>query len=121
MPTAVGFLAQQFRNETANVADHRIRFLSKESFIAAVAIVGEIVVADFQPGCEQETAEIKIGVAGAHSGDLAPYGIPTVNAVELYIEKINEAGGIDGKQVVLVIEDDQCAPEVATNTATKPG
>jgi branched-chain amino acid transport system substrate-binding protein len=72
----------------------------------------------FSMGAE-ETSEIKIGVAGAHTGDLAPYGIPTVHACELYIEKINEAGGIDGKQVVLIIEDDQCAPEIATNTATK--
>jgi branched-chain amino acid transport system substrate-binding protein len=68
---------------------------------------------------EEESTEIKIGVAGAHTGDLAPYGIPTVHAVELYVEKINEAGGIDGKLITLVIEDDQCAPEIATNTAAK--
>jgi len=63
--------------------------------------------------------EIVVGVAGAHSGDLASYGLPTVNAVKLVAEEINAAGGIDGKQIRLVIEDDQCKPEVATNTATK--
>lgn len=72
----------------------------------------------FSMGTE-ESGEIKIGVAGAHTGDLAPYGIPTVHAAELYIEKINDAGGIDGKLIKLIIEDDQCAPEVATNTAAK--
>ena len=62
---------------------------------------------------------IKIGVAGAHSGDLASYGLPTVKAAELVVAHINEKGGINGSMVELLIEDDVCKPEVATNTATK--
>ena len=62
---------------------------------------------------------IKLGVAGPHSGDLASYGIPTVNAAKLVVKDINAKGGVLGKQVELVIEDDVCKPEVATNTATK--
>lgn len=62
---------------------------------------------------------IKVGVAGAHSGDLASYGLPTVKAAELVVKDINAKGGILGKKVELVVEDDACKPEVATNTATK--
>jgi branched-chain amino acid transport system substrate-binding protein len=62
---------------------------------------------------------IKIGVAGPHSGDLASYGIPTIKAAELVVKDINAKGGVMGKQVELVVEDDVCKPEVATNTATK--
>jgi branched-chain amino acid transport system substrate-binding protein len=62
---------------------------------------------------------IKIGVAGAHSGDLASYGLPTVKAAELVVNEINANGGINGKQIELLVEDDACKPEVATNTATK--
>ncbi|MCI5193930.1 MAG: branched-chain amino acid ABC transporter substrate-binding protein [Candidatus Electrothrix sp. AU1_5] len=62
---------------------------------------------------------IKIGVAGALSGDLASYGLPTARAAELVIKDINEKGGINGVPVELLIEDDVCKPEVATNTATK--
>jgi len=62
---------------------------------------------------------IKLGVAGAHSGDLASYGIPSVKAAELVVKDINEKGGINGKKVELLVEDDVCKPEVATNTATK--
>ncbi len=62
---------------------------------------------------------IKIGVAGPHSGDLASYGLPSVNAAKLVAEKVNADGGINGKQIELLIEDDVCKPEVATNTATK--
>jgi len=62
---------------------------------------------------------IKLGVAGPHSGDLASYGIPTIKAAELVVKDVNARGGILGKKVELVVEDDVCKPEVATNTATK--
>lgn len=62
---------------------------------------------------------IKLGVAGPHSGDLASYGIPSIKAAELVVKKINAAGGVNGKQVELLVEDDVCKPEIATNTATK--
>lgn len=62
---------------------------------------------------------IKIGIAGAHSGDLASYGLPTVKAAELVVKDINDKGGINGAKVELLIEDDVCKAEIATNTATK--
>jgi branched-chain amino acid transport system substrate-binding protein len=62
---------------------------------------------------------IKLGVGGVHSGDLASYGIPTIKAAELVVKDFNAKGGVLGKQVELVVEDDVCKPEVATNTATK--
>lgn len=70
--------------------------------------------------CEKAPDDtIKIGVAGAHSGDLASYGLPTVKAVEMVVNDLNTSGGINGKRIELLIEDDVCKPEVATNTATK--
>lgn len=62
---------------------------------------------------------IKFGVAGPHSGDLASYGLPSINAAKIVVDKVNAAGGINGKKIELLIEDDVCKPEVATNTATK--
>lgn len=62
---------------------------------------------------------LKIGVAGAHSGDLASYGLPTVKAAELVVQELNSKGGVLGKKVELLTEDDVCKPEIATNTATK--
>ena len=77
---------------------------------AAVALMGA--------GTAQ-AAEIILGVAGAHSGDLASYGLPTVNAAKLVAEDINAKGGIDGMKVKVVPQDDQCKPEFATNAAFK--
>ncbi|MDF1590423.1 MAG: branched-chain amino acid ABC transporter substrate-binding protein [Desulfobacterales bacterium] len=62
---------------------------------------------------------IRLGVAGPHSGDLASYGIPTTKAAELVVKDVNAKGGILGRKVELLVEDDVCKPEVATNTATK--
>lgn len=62
---------------------------------------------------------IKLGVAGAHSGDLASYGLPSANAAELVVNQYNAKGGVLGKQIEILKEDDVCKPEVATNTATK--
>ncbi len=62
---------------------------------------------------------IKLGVAGSHSGDLASYGLPSVKAAELVARDVNARGGILGRKVELLIEDDVCKPEIATNTATK--
>jgi branched-chain amino acid transport system substrate-binding protein len=68
---------------------------------------------------KQDTEPIKLGIAGAHSGDLASYGLPSVKAAELVVNDINEKGGINGRKVALLVEDDVCKPEMATNTATK--
>ena len=62
---------------------------------------------------------IKIGVPGAHSGDLASYGIPTIKAAELVAAKYNAKGGVLGKKIEVMAMDDQCKTEVAINVAAK--
>lgn len=83
-----------------------------------LAIVGVFLVFALV-GIGTAADTIKLGVAGPHSGDLASYGIPTVRAAEIIVKKINAKGGVMGKQVELLVEDDVCKPEIATNTATK--
>lgn len=67
----------------------------------------------------QAADTLKLGVAGAHSGDLATYGVPSLNAAKVVVDMVNAKGGVLGKQVELISEDDQCKPELATNVATK--
>ena len=89
--------------------------LKKGMFTAALAMGFAMAV----PGAGIAGDTIKFGVAGAQSGDLASYGLPTVKAAELVVAQYNAKGGINGKMIELLIEDDVCKPEVATNTATK--
>jgi len=65
-----------------------------------------------------EKPPIVIGVAGSHSGDLAPYGIPTKEAVEMLAADVNARGGLLGRPVKLLLLDDQCKPEIAASVAT---
>ena len=46
---------------------------------------------------------IKVGLLGPHSGEYAVYGLGVRNGAELYFKKVNEAGGINGKQIELVV------------------
>jgi len=98
----------------------RVEVVMKSYFGKAFVAVIVLVCALFMmSGVGLAADTIKLGVAGAHSGDLASYGIPSVKAAELVVKDINAKGGVLGKQVVLLVEDDVCKPEVATNTATK--
>lgn len=78
-----------------------------------------LLVSVFFVGCQKDTGVIKIGVAGPHTGDLASYGIPTVKAAELVVADWNANGGVLGKKIELVVEDDVCDPKVAPDVATK--
>jgi branched-chain amino acid transport system substrate-binding protein len=85
--------------------------------LVVLSVVGLFVSA--VSGSAMAADTIKLGVAGAHSGDLASYGIPTVRAAELVVKKVNSSGGVLGKKLVLLVEDDGCKPEFSTNAATK--
>lgn len=85
-------------------------------FIAAIAATFMTLTS---AGMLLASEPIKIGVAGAHSGELASYGLPSINAVKLVAKKVNANGGVLGRMVEVITEDDVCKPEVATNTATK--
>lgn len=80
--------------------------------ILAVAVVAFVFSALLAlPGCgETETGTkepIKIGVVLSESGANEPLGKPEANAIDLFVKRINEAGGIDGHEVEVIIKDDQ--------------
>jgi branched-chain amino acid transport system substrate-binding protein len=56
---------------------------------------------------------IRIGLAAQLSGKQADLGIHLRNGVELAIEEINAAGGINGRHLELIVEDDFGTPQGA--------
>ena len=50
---------------------------------------------------------IKIGYLGPLSGGVAQYGIAVQNGVKLYVDQLNAAGGIGGRQIELVSYDEE--------------
>ena len=62
---------------------------------------------------------IKVGVYGDLTGQTSSFGQSTKNGIELAVEEINAAGGVNGKKIQLVIEDDQGRPEQAKTVVSK--
>ena len=84
---------------------------------AAAAAVG--VSGIFAPAIlRAQRQPIKIGHLIPQSGFLSPMGEYMINAAKLAVEEINAAGGVLGRQLQLVPEDDM-NPGVAVQKATK--
>jgi branched-chain amino acid transport system substrate-binding protein len=62
---------------------------------------------------------IKVGVTAELSGKQSELGINLRNGVQLAIEEINAAGGIDGRKIDLVVENDLGTPEGAKEAEEK--
>jgi branched-chain amino acid transport system substrate-binding protein len=55
-------------------------------------------------------SEITIGLFGPLSGPLIGYGLDPLQAARMMYEEVNKAGGINGRKIKVVIEDDKCTP-----------
>jgi branched-chain amino acid transport system substrate-binding protein len=62
---------------------------------------------------------IKVGVYVDLTGQTSSFGQSTKNGIELAVDEINKAGGVNGKQLQLVIEDDQGRTEQAKTVVEK--
>lgn len=97
------------------------KIAGKKMFLIILAgiLVATIVLAGCAPKKEEpkveEPEEIKIGLVTPLTGEVATFGQSTKNAVEMAVKEINDDGGILGKKIVLVIEDDKNEPK---DTAT---
>jgi len=87
--------------------------------LVAVALITTACRPDREAQTSDATGDIPIGVYAALTGDQASFGQATVQGVKLAAEEINAAGGVLGKQIRLVIEDDQGRPEQAASVVTK--
>ena len=61
--------------------------------------------------------DIRIAVAGSMTGPLAEAGDQVKRGAELAAKDINAAGGVNGRKIVLTIEDDACDPKQAVSVA----
>jgi len=69
------------------------------------------------PGMAQDA--IRIGFFAPITGPAAADGASAKNAVELAVKEVNEAGGIRGKKIELIVYDDRLNPQEAVAIATK--
>ncbi|HEU4520693.1 MAG TPA: ABC transporter substrate-binding protein [Thermoanaerobaculia bacterium] len=63
--------------------------------------------------------DIPIGVFGAQSGPEAAFGTSTARGARLAADEINAAGGLLGRKIRLIVEDDQGRADEAASVVTK--
>lgn len=87
--------------------------------LLTVALALSTVAALFT-GCSSKSNDtIKIGGIAPLSGSVAVYGLECTDGVNLAVEEINAAGGILGKKVEYLVEDDEGDPAKSVNAYTK--
>ena len=62
---------------------------------------------------------IKIGALAPLTGDVSVYGIATSNGIKMAIEEINANGGVLGKQIELLVQDEKGDAVEAVNAYNK--
>jgi len=71
------------------------------------------------PGAGGSTGPIVVGYYGDLSGRTSNFGQSTKNGVEMAADELNKAGGINGRQIQILSEDDEGRPEKAATVVTK--
>ncbi|CEJ11738.1 Leucine-, isoleucine-, valine-, threonine-, and alanine-binding protein precursor [bacterium YEK0313] len=83
-----------------------LKALSKTACMALLAATLAPAAQAQEPGITPTT--IRIGMFGPLSGPSMAYGFDVVNAARMYFDKINREGGIHGRRIEVVVEDDRC-------------
>ena len=86
---------------------------------AATSAAAEATVSAAASAAAASGDTIKIGAIMPMTGDVSVYGTSTSNAIKIAIDEINKAGGINGRQLELKLEDDQNTPDVSINAFNK--
>src|SRR5689334_15796143 len=70
-------------------------------------------------GSTSTTGDIVVGMYGSLTGDGASFGQSSKEGADLAVEEVNAAGGVMGRKIRILHEDDQSKPEEASSAVTK--
>ena len=88
--------------------------------IAAVLLaVAAATVLVLAPGCREDDDELTIAFLADFSGPLAEFGPEIQTGVELAIQHVNDAGGVNGGHIILVTGDTQVDPAIGVEEARR--
>jgi ABC-type branched-subunit amino acid transport system substrate-binding protein len=82
-----------------------------------IVVAAALAAGAFSPALAQDA--YVVGITAALTGPPASTYAPAVDALRIYIDQVNAAGGINGKKVNLIIQDDSAEPSKAAANAKK--
>jgi hypothetical protein len=83
------------------------------------ALCCSVLLAVLLGGCQQHGDEIRIGEFGSLTGGTATFGTSSHEGVMLALDEINNDGGLLGKKVRVLTEDNQSKPEESVTAVLK--
>jgi branched-chain amino acid transport system substrate-binding protein len=100
--------------------------MSKKAWVVVIIVIAVIIIgyavsrkSGETGGVVSESGAIKIGELQALTGDAAVYGESQDKAIQLAVEEINKAGGLNGRMLEVVVEDGKCDPQAGGTSAQK--
>ena len=94
-----------------------VRSISRRG-LASLALAGLFALVSGGALAQAKTPYV-IGAVLSLSGPVAANGVPTRDGIQLAVDQINAAGGIDGHPVQMLFEDDQSKPDQSVILANK--
>ncbi|HET6973553.1 MAG TPA: ABC transporter substrate-binding protein [Pyrinomonadaceae bacterium] len=85
-------------------------------------LIASLVIASLLSACQTQGSnsdKVRVGVFMSTTGSTANFGISSVNGIKMAADEINAAGGINGKQVELLVQDDRSDASEAATIVTK--
>jgi branched-chain amino acid transport system substrate-binding protein len=70
-------------------------------------------------GVTAANAQVKIATVGPMTGQYASFGEQMQRGMQMVVKDLNAAGGVLGKKIQVIIEDDACDPKQAVAAANK--
>jgi branched-chain amino acid transport system substrate-binding protein len=113
------------------IAPGGVRFVGRPDFMSKGKIMRTIVLSVWlaatlvggacktDPTSTPAADKVRIGLLMPMTGDTANFGISSSNAIRMAADEVNQAGGINGKQIELLLQDDRSDPTEAANIATR--
>ena len=95
------------------------KHLFRTSSIVAACVLLTMVLCGMAPQPAMAKGKIVFGVIEPLSGVMKDVGDRYLNAVQFSAKKLNEKGGLLGKEVVVIGEDGALKPDISTRKATK--
>jgi branched-chain amino acid transport system substrate-binding protein len=81
-------------------------------------LTGALVAAALELPAAAQDAYV-VGVSAALTGPSASTNAPPIEGLRLYVDRLNAAGGVNGKKIQLILQDDQGEPSKAAANAKK--
>src|SRR5688572_6553032 len=91
----------------------------KRILLSLLMIASLLTAFACQPGGTGGGDKVRVGVFMSLTGSTANFGISSVNGIKMAADEVNKAGGLNGKTVELLVQDDRSDASEAATIVTK--